>query len=161
MGKVLYEGDDFKRMLRTDMIALQRLVDQKKFGIFEVAYKDTKIKVEIKKKGDDIVVKRWRPVRSLHGSSGTGTDTFPFLITRRFVSDIPRPIRPVPFPISAQGYAGKPPAGPLPGLKYVPRPFSAAVTLLYITSPIPVGEGRIVPAGFRTFGELLPREFRE
>jgi hypothetical protein len=62
MGKVIYEGDDFKRMLRTDMIALQRLVDQKKFGIIEVAYKDTKIKVEIKKKGDDIVVKRWRPV---------------------------------------------------------------------------------------------------
>jgi hypothetical protein len=61
MGKVLYEGDDFRRMLRTDMIALLRLVDQKKFGIFEVAYKDSKIKVEIRKKGDDIIVKRWRP----------------------------------------------------------------------------------------------------
>jgi hypothetical protein len=57
MGKVLYEGDDFKRMHRSDMVALQRLVDAKKFGIFEVAYKDTKIKVEIKKKGDDTVVK--------------------------------------------------------------------------------------------------------
>jgi len=62
MGKVLYEGDDFKRMHRTDMIAVQRLVDARKIGIFEVAYKDTKIKVEIKKKGDDTVVKRWRPV---------------------------------------------------------------------------------------------------
>ena len=62
MGKVLYEGDDFKRMHRTDMLALQRLVDAKKIGIFEVAYKDTKIKVEIKKKGDDIIVTRWRPV---------------------------------------------------------------------------------------------------
>jgi hypothetical protein len=62
MGKVLYEGDDFKRMLRADMIALQRLVEAKKYGVFEVAYKDSKIKVEIKKKGDDIVVKRWRPV---------------------------------------------------------------------------------------------------
>jgi hypothetical protein len=62
MGKVLYEGDDFKRMLRSDMLALQRLVDAKKFGIFEVAYKDTKIKVEIRKKGDDTIVKRWRPV---------------------------------------------------------------------------------------------------
>jgi hypothetical protein len=62
MVKVVYEGDDFKRMHRADMIALQRLVDQKKFGIIEVAYKDTKIKVEIKKKGDDIIVKRWRPV---------------------------------------------------------------------------------------------------
>lgn len=62
MAKVLFEGDDFKRMHRTDMLALQRLVDAKKFGIFEVAYKDTKIKVEIKKKGDATVVKRWRPV---------------------------------------------------------------------------------------------------
>jgi hypothetical protein len=62
MGKVLYEGDDFKRMHRTDMLALQRLVDSKKTGIFEVAYKDTKIKIEIRKKGDDIIVKRWRPV---------------------------------------------------------------------------------------------------
>jgi hypothetical protein len=62
MGKVLFEGDDFKRMHRTDMLALQRLVDSKKFGIFEVAYKDTKIKVEINKKGDDIIVTRWRPV---------------------------------------------------------------------------------------------------
>jgi hypothetical protein len=47
-------------MHRTDLQALQRLVDAKKFGIFEVAYKDGKIKVEIKKKGDDTVVKRWR-----------------------------------------------------------------------------------------------------
>jgi len=49
-------------MHRTDMQALQRMVDARKFGIFEVKYKDTKIKVEIKKKGDDIIVKRWRPV---------------------------------------------------------------------------------------------------
>lgn len=62
MGKVVYEGDDFRRMLRADMAALQRLVDAKKLGIFEVRYKEGKIKVEIKKKGDDIVVKRWRPV---------------------------------------------------------------------------------------------------
>jgi len=62
MVKVIYEGDDFKRMLRTDMIALQRLADAKKFGIFEVAYKEGKIKVEIKKRGDDIVVKRFRAI---------------------------------------------------------------------------------------------------
>jgi hypothetical protein len=62
MGKVLYEGDDFKRMHRADMIALQRLVETKKYGVFEVAYKDSKIKIEIRKKGDDIVVKRWRPI---------------------------------------------------------------------------------------------------
>jgi hypothetical protein len=60
MVKVIYEGDDFKRMMRTDMLKLQQLVDSKKVGIFEVGYKEGKIKVEIKKKGDDIVVKRWR-----------------------------------------------------------------------------------------------------
>ena len=60
MGKVIYEGDDFKRMLRTDLLALQHLVGTKKFGIFEVAYRGGKIKVEIKKRGDDIVVKRFR-----------------------------------------------------------------------------------------------------
>ena len=60
MVKVIYEGDDFKRMHRTDLSALQRLVDAKKFGIHEITYKDTKIKVEIKKKGSDIVVKRFR-----------------------------------------------------------------------------------------------------
>ena len=60
MVKVIYEGDDFKRMLRTDLQKLERLVETKKLGIFEVDYKDGKIKVEIKKKGNDIVVKRWR-----------------------------------------------------------------------------------------------------
>ena len=62
MVKVIYEGDDFKRMHRTDMQALQRMVDAKKFGIFEIKYKEGTIKVEIKKKGDDIVIKRWRAV---------------------------------------------------------------------------------------------------
>jgi hypothetical protein len=62
MVKVTYEGDDFKRMLRTDLQKLERLVEAKKFGVFEVDYKEGKIKVEIKKKGDSIVVKRWRPV---------------------------------------------------------------------------------------------------
>jgi hypothetical protein len=60
MAKVTYEGDDFKRMHRTDLQKLERLVDAKKFGIFEVDYKEGKIKVEIKKKGNDVVVKRWR-----------------------------------------------------------------------------------------------------
>jgi hypothetical protein len=62
MVKVIYEGDDFKRMLRGDMQKLERLIESKKFGIFEVDYKEGKIKVEIKKKGNDVVVKRWRPV---------------------------------------------------------------------------------------------------
>ena len=60
MANVIYEGDDFKRMTRKDMQKLQQLVVSKKIGIFEVDYKDTKIKVEIKKRGDDIIVKRWR-----------------------------------------------------------------------------------------------------
>jgi hypothetical protein len=60
MVNIIYEGDDFKRMTRKDMLKLQQLVDAKKTGIFEVGYKEGKIKVEIKKKGDDIVVKRFR-----------------------------------------------------------------------------------------------------
>lgn len=60
MTSVIYEGDDFKRMTRKDMQKLQQLVDSKKMGIFEVDYKDGKIKVEIKKRGDDTIVKRWR-----------------------------------------------------------------------------------------------------
>ena len=60
MVNVSFEGDDFKRMTRKDMLKLQQLVDAKKMGIFEVDYKEGKIKVEIKKKGDDIVVKRFR-----------------------------------------------------------------------------------------------------
>jgi hypothetical protein len=46
--------------MRKDMLKLQQLVDAKKMGIFEVDYTEGKIKVEIKKKGDEIVVKRWR-----------------------------------------------------------------------------------------------------
>jgi len=62
MVKVIYEGDDFKRMLRTDLQKLERLVESKKLGIFEVDYKEGKIKVEIKKKGDAILVKRFRAI---------------------------------------------------------------------------------------------------
>ena len=62
MGKVIYEGDDFKRMLRKDMQKMQQLVDAKKLGIFEVDFKEKKIKVEIKKRGDDIVVTRFRAI---------------------------------------------------------------------------------------------------
>jgi hypothetical protein len=60
MVKVIYEGDDFKRMLRNDKLALERLVASGKTGIHEITYKDTKIKIEIKKKGMDLVVKRFR-----------------------------------------------------------------------------------------------------
>ena len=62
MGKVIYEGNDFKRMLRKDMQKMQQLVDAKKLGIFEVDFKEKKIKVEIKKRGDDIVVTRFRAI---------------------------------------------------------------------------------------------------
>ena len=60
MGKVIFEGDDFKRMPRADLIAVERLVASGKLGIHEVKYKDTKFKIEIKKKGMDTVVKRFR-----------------------------------------------------------------------------------------------------
>ncbi|NMB77488.1 MAG: hypothetical protein GYA23_00140 [Methanomicrobiales archaeon] len=62
MGKVIYEGDDFNRMLRADKIALERLVASGKLGIFEVKYKEGTIRVEIKKKGMDTVVKRFRAI---------------------------------------------------------------------------------------------------
>jgi hypothetical protein len=62
MVKVTYEGDDFKRMHRTDLLAVERLVAAGKLGIHEITYKDTKIKIEIKKKGSDIVVKRFRTI---------------------------------------------------------------------------------------------------
>ena len=60
MVKVIYEGDDFKRMTRKDLLKLQHLINSNKVGIFEVDYKDGKIKIEIKKKDDTIVVKRYR-----------------------------------------------------------------------------------------------------
>jgi hypothetical protein len=60
MVKVIYEGDDFKRMNRSDKLAVERLVASGKTGIHEVTYKDTKIKIEIKKKGSDLIVKRFR-----------------------------------------------------------------------------------------------------
>lgn len=59
MGKVIYDGDIFKRMSRADMLVLKRLVDAKKFGVFEIAYQGGKVKIEIKKKGDDIVLSRF------------------------------------------------------------------------------------------------------
>jgi len=62
MVNVTYEGDDFKRMMRKDMQKLQHLVDSKKTGIFEVDYKEGKIKVEIKKRGEGVVVRRWRAI---------------------------------------------------------------------------------------------------
>jgi len=62
MVNVTYEGDDFKRMMRKDMQKLQQLVDSKKTGIFEVDYKEGTIKVEIKKRGEGVVVRRWRAI---------------------------------------------------------------------------------------------------
>ena len=61
MPKVVYEGDDFKRMLRADMANIQRLVDAGRFGKHKVSYKDKVITIEISKKMDStIVVKRLR-----------------------------------------------------------------------------------------------------
>jgi hypothetical protein len=60
MVNVIHEWDDFKRMMRKDMLKLLQLIDAKKAGIFDVDYKKGKIKVKIKNKGDDTFVKRWR-----------------------------------------------------------------------------------------------------
>jgi len=49
MASVIFEGDDFKRMMRKDLLKVQQIIDAKKTGIFEVDYKEGKIKVEIKK----------------------------------------------------------------------------------------------------------------
>jgi hypothetical protein len=48
-GTFSREGDDLKRIHRTDLLSQHRLVNAKIFGIFREAYKDTRIKVEIKK----------------------------------------------------------------------------------------------------------------
>jgi hypothetical protein len=62
MGNVLFEDGDFKCIHRTGLPDLQRLVDAKKFAIFEIAYRDTRIKVEIKKKDNNTVVKRQQAI---------------------------------------------------------------------------------------------------
>ena len=62
MVNVVFVDDDFRRMPRADMSKLQKLVDAKKFGIHEVPYKEKTIRVEIKKQGDKIVVKKHRPM---------------------------------------------------------------------------------------------------
>ncbi len=59
MVKTILEGDIFKRLTRADMAMLQRNADTGKFGIYEVAYGTGRIKVEIKKKGSDVVMKRF------------------------------------------------------------------------------------------------------
>jgi hypothetical protein len=60
MSTVLSEGEDFKRMIRTGLARSEKLVAAKKFGMFEVPVRDKKIKVEIAKKGDSILVRRHR-----------------------------------------------------------------------------------------------------
>ena len=42
MFKVIYDGEDFKRMLRSDLLKRERLVEAKKYGTFEVDYKEGK-----------------------------------------------------------------------------------------------------------------------
>jgi hypothetical protein len=59
MGKMIYEGDFVKRMSRAQVLALERLAGSGKTGIFEVAYGEKKIKIQIKKKGNDTVVSRF------------------------------------------------------------------------------------------------------
>ncbi len=60
MAKVVFVDDDFRRMLRSDLQRIQRLVDEGKFGKHKVPYKDKTINIEIIKKGDTISVKKQR-----------------------------------------------------------------------------------------------------
>lgn len=60
MVKVVYVDDDFRRMLRSDLQHIQRLVDAGKFGRHKVPYKDKTINIEIVKKGDTVSVKKLR-----------------------------------------------------------------------------------------------------
>ena len=60
MAKIVFVDDDFKRMLRSDLLHIQRLADAGKFGKHTVPYKDKTIRIEIIKKGDTISVKKVR-----------------------------------------------------------------------------------------------------
>ncbi|MEN6610530.1 MAG: hypothetical protein ABFC24_06800 [Methanoregulaceae archaeon] len=60
MAKVVFEGEDFKRMSREDMANVMKLVDAKKFGKHKVSFRDKTIGIEIVKKEMSIVVKRLR-----------------------------------------------------------------------------------------------------
>jgi hypothetical protein len=60
MAKVVYVDDDFRRMLRSDLLHVQRLIDAGKFGKHKVPYKDKTINIEIIKKEGTIIVRRVR-----------------------------------------------------------------------------------------------------
>lgn len=60
MVKVVYVDDDFRRMLRSDLQQIQRLVDIGKFGKHKVPYKDKTMNIEIVKKGDTVYVRKVR-----------------------------------------------------------------------------------------------------
>jgi hypothetical protein len=57
MATVVFVDDDFRRMSRTDMAKLQRIIASGKYGVHKVSYNDKQINVEIKKTGDKIQVK--------------------------------------------------------------------------------------------------------
>jgi hypothetical protein len=48
MGNVIYEGDDFKRMLRKDMLKLQQLVDAKKLGSLKWTTRKERSRLKLK-----------------------------------------------------------------------------------------------------------------
>jgi hypothetical protein len=57
MATVVFVDDDFRRMPRSDMVKLQRIIASGKYGVHKVSYNDKQINVEIKKIGDKIQVK--------------------------------------------------------------------------------------------------------
>ncbi|MFZ0005834.1 MAG: hypothetical protein WCC86_03345 [Methanoregula sp.] len=56
MTTVVFVDDDFRRMPRTDMAKLQRIIASGKFGTHKVSFGDRSLNVEIKKQGDKITV---------------------------------------------------------------------------------------------------------
>jgi hypothetical protein len=57
MTTVVFVDDDFRRMPRTDMAKLQRIIASGKYGVHKISFKDKEINVEIKKQGDKILVR--------------------------------------------------------------------------------------------------------
>ncbi|MGA2104612.1 hypothetical protein [Methanoregula sp.] len=57
MTTVVFVDDDFRRMPRTDMAKIQRIIASGKFGVHKVSFGDRTVNIEVKKQGDKIMVR--------------------------------------------------------------------------------------------------------
>jgi hypothetical protein len=60
MTNVVFVDDDFRRMPRTDMAKLQRIIASGKYGVYKVSFGDRIVNIEVKKQGDKIMVRLTR-----------------------------------------------------------------------------------------------------